>query len=195
MRDKLQKYLFELIQVAVGTRSSLSSPSTCSGQAPLSADEWASLRLEFKKQGMLGIGYCGITRLPQEQSPPIQILAQWVHNAEKIRKKNERLSAECASICETLEHDGIRCCVLKGQSNLVNYRPSGWDPYQNQDKNPSKNEEGDSLGGRRELLKILQKIQQKIRRKIFLSQSQRTASMQFISWFISLGTCLRKGLG
>jgi len=125
--NELNKYLFELLQVAIGNRRELTRP--------LSADEWASLRLEFKKQGMLGIGYCGITRLPSEQCPPIQILAQWVHNAEKIRKKNEQLSAECASICETLEHDGIRCCVIKGQSNLVNYVSNGW-YFDKKQKNP-----------------------------------------------------------
>lgn len=112
--NKLDDILFELLQVAIGNRRELTSQ--------LTAEEWAQLRLEFKKQGMLGIGYCGITRLPQEQCPPIHILAQWVHNAEKIRKKNERLSAECASICETLEHDGIDSCIIKGQSNLVNYQ-------------------------------------------------------------------------
>lgn len=113
--------LFQLIQVAIGNRCELTSIRQGSGQAHLSADEWASLRLEFKKQGMLGIGYVGITKLPKEQCPPIQILAQWVHNAEKIRKKNEKMNEECRKVCALLDHDGFYSCVLKGQSNLVNY--------------------------------------------------------------------------
>ena len=114
--------LFQLIQVAIGNRRELTrSFRQGSGQAHLSADEWANLRLEFKKQGMLGIGYVGITKLPQPQCPPIQILAQWVHNAEKIRKKNQKMNEECRKVCALLDHDGFYSCVLKGQSNLPNY--------------------------------------------------------------------------
>jgi len=119
MISRLDIILFELIQVAIGNRSSLSVVPSC-------ADEWASLRLKFKKQALLGIGYVGVTKLPAGQTPPIQVLAQWVHNAEKIRKKNERITGECVSLCEQLAHDGLWCCVLKGQSNLVNYQTSGW---------------------------------------------------------------------
>jgi len=114
--NRLDNILFELIQVAIGNRVSLSQQ--------LSAEEWGELRLLFKKQALLGIGYVGITRLPQEQCPPIQILAQWVHNAEKIRKKNQKVTEACVGVCQLLEHDGFNTCILKGQSNLVNYRPS-----------------------------------------------------------------------
>jgi len=118
--NKLDNILFELIQVAIGTRRELTQS--------LSADEWAQLRLEFKKQALLGIGYVGVTKLPAGQTPPIQVLAQWVHNAEKIRKKNERITGECVSLCEQLAHDGLWACILKGQGNLINY-PEGLRDY------------------------------------------------------------------
>ncbi len=127
----MNEILFQLIQVAIGNRKELTSLRHGSGQAPLSAEEWAQLRLEFKKQALLGIGYVGITRLPQAQCPPIQVLAQWVHNSEKIRKKNERLNALCVQVAEDFRKDGFDCCVLKGQSNLVNYQTDVW-----VDKNP-----------------------------------------------------------
>lgn len=105
--------LFELLQVAVGNRRQLSRM--------LSADEWAALRLEFKRQALLGIGYVGITKLPKEQCPPIEVLAQWVHNAEKIRRRNAAASDACRGVCRLLEQDGFNCCILKGQSNIRNY--------------------------------------------------------------------------
>lgn len=105
--------LFELIQVAIGRRNKLTHP--------LSKEEWVSLRLECKKQALLGIGYVGITRLPKEQCPPIELLAQWVHGAEKIKRRNAEISEKCIKVCRQLERDGFDCVVLKGQSNIQNY--------------------------------------------------------------------------
>jgi len=111
--NKLDDILFELLQVAIGNRLSLSRV--------LSPKEWNKLRIKCKKHALLGVGYCGIVRLSKEQYPPVEKLVQWVFDAENIRKKNGRLKNECVELCKQLEHDGFDCCILKGQSNLENY--------------------------------------------------------------------------
>jgi len=105
--NKLDAILFELIQIAIGTRKELTSQ--------LTAEEWVNLRLEFKKQALLGIGYVGITRLPKHQTPPIQILAQWVHNAEKIRKRNVKHIEVIGVVDRTLREAGIEAIFMKGE--------------------------------------------------------------------------------
>ena len=104
---------FELLQVAIGNRKSLTRQ--------LSDDEWASLYSECEKHALLGIAFAGVERLPKEQFPPFDVAAEWVHDAQVAKDRNEKLNAECEALVKQLEHDGLWSCILKGQSNLVNY--------------------------------------------------------------------------
>ena len=104
---------FELLQVAIGNRQALTSCPT--------DDEWASLYSECEKHALLGITFCGVERLPKEQFPPFDVLAEWVHDAQVAKERNEKLNAECEALAKQLENDGLWSCILKGQSNLVNY--------------------------------------------------------------------------
>ena len=107
------KIFFQLIQVAVGT---------CDGLSENPNDEdWKYLYSLCKKHSLFGIGFAGITRLPKEQRPTVRSFAQWLHNAEKIKEKNIKTSWECDKLYHQFEHDGMNVCILKGQSNLVNY--------------------------------------------------------------------------
>ena len=108
-----QGLFFELLQVAIGNRKSLTRQ--------LSDDEWASLYSECEKHALLGITFCGVERLPKEQFPPFDVAAEWVHDAQMAKERNEKLNAECEALAKQLEHDGLWSCILKGQSNLVNY--------------------------------------------------------------------------
>ena len=109
----LEGLFFELLQVAIGNRKELTRQ--------LSDDEWASLYSECEKHALLGITFCGVERLPKEQFPPFDVAAEWVHDAQMAKERNEKLNAECEALAKQLEHDGLWSCILKGQSNLVNY--------------------------------------------------------------------------
>ena len=109
----LQKLFFELIQVAIGQRSSLSRT--------LTIEEWKGLYALLKKHALLGIGYVAIQKLPMEQWPPKAMILQWVAIAQQIRQRNLELSEECNEVVTILKHDGIESVVIKGQSNLENY--------------------------------------------------------------------------
>lgn len=108
-----QGLFFQIIQVAIGTRSELSQD--------LSIKEWEQLYAICTKQSLIGVGYVGITRLPKVKRPPMFLFAQWIYDAENIKDKNEKLSKECTALCQQLEQDGISACIIKGQSNYVNY--------------------------------------------------------------------------
>ena len=111
--NKIEKYLFELIQVAIGYRSALSSVP--------SQQEWQRLYGLLSKHTLLGIGYVAIQNLPREQWPPKMLVLQWTSVANGIRNKNMALNEECRSICEEFTHDGVESVVIKGQSNLEYY--------------------------------------------------------------------------
>lgn len=104
---------FELFQIAIGNRKALTSR--------LTDEEWASMYSECEKHALLGIAFCGVERLPKEQFPPFDVLAEWVHDAQVTKERNKKLNAECEALAKQLENDGLWSCILKGQSNLVNY--------------------------------------------------------------------------
>ena len=111
--NKIEKYLFELIQVAIGNRRALSSVP--------SQQEWQRLYGLMSKHTLIGIGYVAIQKLPREQWPPKMLVLQWTSVANGIRNCNIALNEECRSICEEFTHDGVESVVIKGQSNLEYY--------------------------------------------------------------------------
>ena len=109
----IEKSLFELIQVAVGNQSALSSVP--------SQDEWQQLYGLLSKHTLLGIGYVAIQKLPREQWPPKMLVLKWTSVATAISHQNKTLNEECKSLCEEFRHDGVASVVIKGQSNIENY--------------------------------------------------------------------------
>lgn len=104
---------FELLQIAIGNRKELTRQ--------LTDDEWASMYGICEKQALLGIAFAGVEKLPKEQYPPFDVLAEWVHDAQVTKDRNELLNKRCHEVCKILDRDGFYSCILKGQSNLANY--------------------------------------------------------------------------
>ena len=104
---------FELLQVAIGNRDRLSRT--------LSPEEWEEMYDECKRQTMVGIGFAGVERLPQEQLPPGRRIRQWAVKADKIREQNAKVSAECVQVSRFFEKNGFDCVILKGQGNYAYY--------------------------------------------------------------------------
>lgn len=122
----MEDLFFELLQVAVGTRDNLSCVPT--------VEEWRQLFKLSKKQALTAIAFHGLCRLKEsiedirEFGGGIGIdevtYLKWLGLTAKIAQKNKLLSETCASLCKELAHDGLYSCILKGQSNLVNYPES-----------------------------------------------------------------------
>lgn len=109
----LQTLFFELLQVAIGNKDSLSSiPSDM---------EWEELRRMARKQSLSGVCMAGIERLPLNQTPGRRELCQWTASAQKIKIQNEKMNKGCCSIVANFEKLGFWACILKGQSNLLYY--------------------------------------------------------------------------
>ena len=108
---------FEFIQVAMGLREQLS--------AVPSVHEWRVLFEFCKRQSLLGIGFAAVEKLHEVGVEcPADIRLQWYGYALKIERMNEKLNMQCGEITKQYEHDGLQCCILKGQGNLLNY-PEG----------------------------------------------------------------------
>ena len=108
---------FEFIQVAMGLRERLS--------AVPSVHEWQVLFEFCKRQSLLGIGFAAVERLHEmEMECPSAIRMKGYGYALQIERMNEKLNIQCGEITKRYEHDGLRCCILKGQGNLLNYPES-----------------------------------------------------------------------
>ena len=55
---------------------------------------------------------------------PSAIRMKWYGYALQIERMNEQLNMQCGEISKRYEHDGLQCCILKGQGNLLNYPES-----------------------------------------------------------------------
>lgn len=112
----IEEAFFELLQVAIGTRQSLSI-------AP-SANQWSELFFISKKQALAAVTFCGVRILantPVTHNLPEVTYLKWLGLTVKVAQRNKALNAECDRICKEFAHDGLQSVVLKGQSNLVYY--------------------------------------------------------------------------
>lgn len=105
--------IFELIRVALGKQTQLSRP--------LSEEEWNDLYACAMKQSMVGVCFAGITKLPKEQHPPIQMYYQWLGMASQIQQQNEKLDRQTSVIWKRLKDDGLATAILKGQGIAREY--------------------------------------------------------------------------
>ena len=115
----IEQLFFELLQVAIGTRKTLSAMPT--------SREWALLYEIAKKQSLVAIAFTGVSKLPLVGDFGFAIgmdkatYLKWLGLTAKIAQRNIEVTAACVQLCKAYMHDGMKCCVLKGQSNLQYY--------------------------------------------------------------------------
>ena len=105
---------YELIQVALGNRTVLS-------RTP-SETEWRDLYKMCQKQSVVGVVFETLERLnEQKQKPPLDLLYQWIGDAEQIKQQNLRVNKRCVEISRMFTEAGFKTCILKGQGNARMY--------------------------------------------------------------------------
>ena len=105
---------FELLQVAVGNRKSLSD---CISDA-----DWQRLFEFCKRQALIGIGFSVVEKLHADGVEcPLNLRMQWMALAFQIEKRNALLNEQCKRLTEQYGHDGFSTCILKGQGNYLYY--------------------------------------------------------------------------
>lgn len=98
---------FELLQIALGNRASLSTIPSCK--------EWAEIYAESERQAITGILLQGIDKLPLELRPPQALLLQWIGVGQMIEQRNHVMDLRCGELLEKLSANGLRGSILKGQ--------------------------------------------------------------------------------
>ena len=114
---------FEFLQIALGTRDSLSRS--------LTEQDWMQFYDFCRRQALLGIGFSAMEKLYDtgvestgDGACPKEMQMRWMAVALKIEALNRKMNNQCRVLTERLEHDGLRCCVLKGQSHQLVYPKS-----------------------------------------------------------------------
>lgn len=105
--EKTQLF-FELLQIALGNRKSLSRG--------LSSEEWEYIYHLSKEQAIFGVMLKGIQHLPQSQLPPKLLLLQWIGETNIIQQQNEIMDKAVVELCRMMIDEGVRIFVFKGQS-------------------------------------------------------------------------------
>ena len=105
---------FELLQVALGARQSLS--------CFLRDKHWLEFYDFCKKHALLGVVFSAVERLHEQgMECPQTLRMKWMAVSLRIEAMNRKLNEQCRELTERLERDGLQCCILKGQGNLLNY--------------------------------------------------------------------------
>ena len=86
--------------------------------------DWENLLLFMRKQSLVGVLMCGVSRLNNVKIPR-QVLMKIFLFSEKVRNRNEIIFRKSAEVAARCQHDGFLCCILKGQGNAMMYP----DPY------------------------------------------------------------------
>ena len=112
-----ENLFFEILQVAVGNRKSLS--------VGISDADWHRLFEFCKKQALIGVGFTAVEKLhAMGVVCPAALRMQWMALALQIEKRNDLLNQQCRQLTDRYKHDGFSTCILKGQGNCLNY-PEG----------------------------------------------------------------------
>ena len=108
------RLFFELLQVAVGNRKSLSVSVTDA--------DWHRLFEFCKKQTLIGVGFTAVEKLhAMGVVCPAALRMQWMALALQIETRNALLNEQCRQLTDRYKHDGFVTCILKGQGNCINY--------------------------------------------------------------------------
>ena len=87
---------------------------------------------EAEKQAVLGVSFHGIELLYEKrQTPPQELLFEWIGATEYIKQKNALLDKQCVKLQAKLKEAGIKSSIIKGQGlagyygNLASLRQPG----------------------------------------------------------------------
>lgn len=105
---------YELMQVALGNKTVL--------RRTPSEEEWYALNKMCQKQSVTGVAFEDLDGLSRQgQKPPLDLLYQWISDAEQIRQQNLKVNRHCVEISRMFAEAGFKTCILKGQGNARMY--------------------------------------------------------------------------
>lgn len=110
---------YELLQVAIGTRETLS-------RAP-SSQEWLSLYSISQKQSLIGIGFQGLNTIYSNHPEltadlPVSLKMKWLTLTIEIQKRNILICEKARTVSKAFGKDGFCSTILKG-AGVSDYYP------------------------------------------------------------------------
>lgn len=135
-------FFYELIQLALGERNSLSHNPT--------EEKWQDAYLMAENQALTGILFSAVEKLNSDNKaamPPIPLFYQWIGDTLQIENRNKEVNYAAEQLSRIFKGGGLRSCVLKGQGIAQLY------------PKPERRQSGDVdlwvEGGRKKVLKFL----------------------------------------
>lgn len=108
MKQTDNHLFMQLIRIALGNATQFRNT--------VSDSEWATLLSMATKQGVVGITFSGVERLPKEQMPPLEVLMKWLAMIDYISRENRKINSVYAKVSKMLEYDRQHACFIKGAS-------------------------------------------------------------------------------
>lgn len=116
MQDHIYTTLFELLRISVGQQRELSIIPT--------KREWQTIFDVAKKHALVGACLAALEKLTMfRQNLSEDLLLQWIAIGRQIELRNKTVNGQCLQLIESLQKEGLRGCILKGQGNAAMY---GW---------------------------------------------------------------------
>lgn len=113
MKKLHQEQLFQLLRQSMGLTEQKDFAAT--------AEDWQWLHEEAVRQSLTGVIYGAVAQLPASQQPPMELLIQWIYEADVINGMNELLNQESARLTRLFSEQGRKTAILKGQANARLY--------------------------------------------------------------------------
>lgn len=109
----LQGIFFALLRLAIGSGKPL--------KTKLTADEWQAIYKLSEKQGLLGIMFQAVEKLPKALRPDENILFNWYGDCYQLECLNQHIDKTAIQVSQYYQEHGFRTCILKGQGNALLY--------------------------------------------------------------------------
>ena len=111
--EQHQEQFFQLLRLSMGVTEQKDFVAT--------DEDWQWLHEEADRQSLTGIIYGAVAQLPASQQPPMELLIQWICEADVINGMNELLNQESARLTRLFSEQGRKTAILKGQANARLY--------------------------------------------------------------------------
>ncbi|MGI6223307.1 MAG: nucleotidyltransferase family protein [Prevotella sp.] len=98
----------------------------CLGDPSLRAEDfrdmdWEGLWKMANEQSLVGFFFGGMKRLPREMMPESDLLLEWIGQSGRMENRNRAVCEAIGKLNRRLHKDGIKTCLLKGESNALRY--------------------------------------------------------------------------
>lgn len=115
MNENLRDIFFQLLRLGLWGEGAGSLSRV------LTAEEWAAIYQRAKTQTVEGLLFDALSRLPQEQQPPKELLLKWAVRVDQIERYNKQMNQVIVEQNAVFSAEGVKPILLKGQGVAACY--------------------------------------------------------------------------